>query len=245
MQARVAIPVPQNLSLEHAGGMGVGLLTAAEGVFSCLGLPLPPSDASTPKLDPTEQPWALVLGGASSVGFNAVQLLLACGLRVVTTCSPRSSALLRDLGVRCVSYALSAQEIIAEVAQVTDKRVKFVFDAVGSNNGLMPGLLEAVGGRKQVFFTTTNAFEPLPTADGLSAKTIQLGPIGQPRPEASGLNDAISRYIPALYQLLKGGEVRAGPYQIAGNGMEGILEAWEIKTSSKVAGKVVVKIADE
>ena len=245
MQARVAIPVPPNLSLEQAGGMGVGLLTAAEGMFSCLGLPLPPGAASTPTPNPTEQPWALVLGGASSVGFNAVQLLLACGLRVVTTCSPRSSALLCDLGVRSVSYALPAQEIIAEVAQATDNRVKYVFDAVGTNNSLMSGLLDAVGSQKQVLFATTNAFEPLPTADGLSAKAIQLGPIGQPGPEASELNDTISRYIPALYRLLEGGVVRAGPYQIAGHGIEGISEAWEVQKSGKVAGKVVVKIADE
>lgn len=245
MQAGVAVPIPPALSLEQAAGMGVGLLTAAEGVFTCLGLPLPDIAASTPTRDLMEQPWALVLGGASSVGFNAVQLLLACGLRVVATCSPRSNALLENLGVRCVSYALLEQEIIGEVAQITDRRLQYVFDAVGSNNGLISGLFEAASGGNEVMFTTTNAFEPLPAFDGLYAKAIQLGPIGQPGPEAKQLNDAISRYIPLLYRLLDFCKVGAGPYQVVGQGFDGVLEAWEVQKSGKVAGKVIVKVADD
>ena len=254
MDARLAIPVPPNISLEQASTLGVALLTAGLGVWGCLGVRLLDSTARFPQSIASDGRWALVLGGASSVGYAAVQLLIACGFRVVATCSERSRPGLEKLGVRCVSYALPQEELIAAILRHVEGAVGCVFDAVGSNSGLIVPLVaamersaEGAGAQEKMrlAFTTTNAFAPLPDAEGLEAEAIQLGPIGQDGPEARALNDALACYIPVLYKLLGRGTVGVGPYQVVGERVEGIPEAWEIQKAGKVAGKVVVKVASE
>jgi NADPH:quinone reductase-like Zn-dependent oxidoreductase len=84
--AAVCIPLPDGLSLAEAAGTGVGLFTAALGVFDCLEIPL---------LDPDNLPgprdeWAVVFGGAGSVGQFAVQLLRVAGFKVAATSSVKS-----------------------------------------------------------------------------------------------------------------------------------------------------------
>lgn len=86
MDASVTIPKPANISLAQASASGVGLLTASLGVFDGLQVPLP--NASS--LPDTRGEWALVFGGAGSVGQFAVQLLKVSGFKVVATCSTKS-----------------------------------------------------------------------------------------------------------------------------------------------------------
>ena len=254
ISSRLTIPVPPNLSLEEASTLGAALLTASLGIFSCLNIPLPNPATALPQTTESMGPWALVLGGASSVGFAAVQLLIASGFRVVATCSERSNPRLEKLGVKCVSYALAQGEVIAQIVGITGAGLECVFDAVGMNGEIVPPLLDAIErsaaaagmqGKSKLVFTTTNAYTPLPAAENLVAKAIQLGPIGQPDPEASALNDALTGYIPMLYKLLESGKVGVGSFQVEGEGIEGILNAWEVQKSGNVAGKVVVKVAKE
>jgi NADPH:quinone reductase-like Zn-dependent oxidoreductase len=61
--------------------------TACLGVFNGLNIPLP--DAAN--LPAPSNEWALVLGGASSVGKIAVQLLKVAGYKVVASCSASSA----------------------------------------------------------------------------------------------------------------------------------------------------------
>ncbi len=79
--------------------MGVALLTACLGVFDGLGIELPSPNA----LPGPRNEWALVFGGAGSVGQSAVQLLKACGFKVVTTCSKKSSDV--SFAFRLAKYA--------------------------------------------------------------------------------------------------------------------------------------------
>lgn len=75
------------MSFDEAAATGVGVLTAFDGIFHHMGLPLPdPENLPEPKNE-----WALVFGGASAVGRFAVQTLKVCGYKVVTTCSAKSS----------------------------------------------------------------------------------------------------------------------------------------------------------
>lgn len=86
MDAAITIPKPPNVTFADAGASGVGLLTASLGVFNGLKVPLPdPSSPPSP-----QNKWALVFGGAGSVGQFAVQLLKISGFDVVTTCSTKS-----------------------------------------------------------------------------------------------------------------------------------------------------------
>ena len=55
-------------------------------MFDQLNVPIPdPNNLPAPKDE-----WALVLGGGSSVGKMAIQILKSCGYKVITTASLRS-----------------------------------------------------------------------------------------------------------------------------------------------------------
>jgi NADPH:quinone reductase-like Zn-dependent oxidoreductase len=86
--AALITPKPDNLTTADAATVGVGFYTAALGVFDGLNIPIPEDPK---KLPAATGEWALVLGGSSSVGKFALQLLKALGYKVVVTCSPGSA----------------------------------------------------------------------------------------------------------------------------------------------------------
>jgi len=85
--AHLAVPIPSTLSYQDAAMLPLGLSTAARGLFqtNLLALQHPPA---TPQASGRT---LLVWGGATSAGSNAIQLAVAAGYDVVTTCSPRTS----------------------------------------------------------------------------------------------------------------------------------------------------------
>lgn len=87
MDAHLTIPKPANLSFAQASATGVGILTAAIGVSQDLKVPL----EEILKSPAPKDEWALVFGGAGSVGQFVVQLLKLSGFKVLTTCSPKST----------------------------------------------------------------------------------------------------------------------------------------------------------
>lgn len=86
--------IPSTLSYESAAVLPLGLSTAACGLFQRdqLALQYP---SVPPK--PTGKT-LLVWGGSTSVGVNAIQLAVAAGYEVFTTCSPSNFALVKKLG---------------------------------------------------------------------------------------------------------------------------------------------------
>lgn len=95
-----ASALPDNMSFEQASVLPLSISTAAAGLFqkSFLGLPYPTTSAK-----PGEQS-LLIWGGSSSVGLSAIQLGVAAGLKVVTTCSSHNSKLCESLGAKTFDY---------------------------------------------------------------------------------------------------------------------------------------------
>ena len=89
-----ASPIPSTLSYESAAVLPLGLSTAACSLFQKdqLGLQHP---SASPK--PTGKT-LLVWGGSTSVGCNAIQLAVAAGYEVITTCSPKNFNYVKKLG---------------------------------------------------------------------------------------------------------------------------------------------------
>lgn len=95
--------IPDAISFEDASVLPLALSTAAAGLYQSkdsgyLGLPLP--TASPKKSNKT----LLVWGGSSSVGTAAIQLAVASGVTVVTTCSGRNQQLVEKLGAKYFDY---------------------------------------------------------------------------------------------------------------------------------------------
>ena len=89
-----ASPIPSTMSYESAAVLPLGLSTAACGLFQKdqLGLQFPSAS-----LEPTGKT-LLVWGGSTSVGCNAIQLAVAAGYEVITTCSPKNFDYVKKLG---------------------------------------------------------------------------------------------------------------------------------------------------
>ena len=96
-----------------------------------------------------------MLGGASSVGKFAVQLLKALGFSVITTCSAKSAESLKSIGADAtIDYKKTEEEQIAELLSITNGKPNRIFDAVAMNEGLVKALFPKVEGVK--YFSTTN-----------------------------------------------------------------------------------------
>ena len=89
-------PIPDTMSYEEAAVLPLGVSTAACGLFQtdqlALQSPLRTADAT-----PTGKT-LLVWGGSTSVGSNTIQLAVAAGYDVITTCSPKNFAYVKKLG---------------------------------------------------------------------------------------------------------------------------------------------------
>ncbi|CZR65685.1 related to oxidoreductase [Phialocephala subalpina] len=87
--------IPDSMSYEKASVIPLGLSTASCGLFQTdqlsLQLPTSPARKQTGKT-------ILIWGGSTSVGVNAIQLAVAAGYEVFTTCSPRNYELVKSLG---------------------------------------------------------------------------------------------------------------------------------------------------
>ncbi len=90
----LAAAIPSTLSYENAAVLPLALSTAACGLFQkdhlALEYPCATSKATGKTL--------LVWGGSTSVGSNAIQLAVAAGYEVITTCSPRNFEYVKKLG---------------------------------------------------------------------------------------------------------------------------------------------------
>lgn len=91
------------MKFEDAAVLPLAVSTAAAGLYQpkkeiCLELDLPSTKPS--KSGKT----LLVWGGSASVGTAAIQLAVASGLTVVTTCSERNFGLVQKLGAKAFDY---------------------------------------------------------------------------------------------------------------------------------------------
>ena len=56
----------------------------------------------------------------------------------------------------------------------------------------------------------------------------------------------VNSYIAVVFKLLEAGKLKTSEYTVEGEGVEGILKAWEVQKSGvKGSVKVIVKVADE
>jgi NADPH:quinone reductase-like Zn-dependent oxidoreductase len=245
MDAALATPKPSNISFAQAATVGVGFYTACLGVLGGLNIPIPEDPKNLPA--PTGE-YVLVLGGSSSVGKFAIQLLKALGYKVLTTASPKSSSMLKSLGAtEVIDYKLPQEEQISIITDMTSGKLHRIFDAVASNHEFAATLYKSLpSSSEEKYFSTTNDWTPLSSADfnGAHIEPVKLGPIGQP--DAKELNATITKLLPLMYYLIESGAAKPAEYEIIGEGgFEGVAEAWAYQQTGKAgAKKVVVKLQD-
>lgn len=133
--------LPEGMSFAVGAGMPLRIATAALALFHSLGLPSELLDEDPKKRgEPFD---VLVYGGATSTGTMAIQLLKRCGLRVITTCSPKNFELVRGYGADdCVDY--HSPTCGPDIRAMTGNALDYALDCV-TNEGTMKICYQALG----------------------------------------------------------------------------------------------------
>ncbi|TVY38125.1 Dehydrogenase [Lachnellula subtilissima] len=129
--------IPEFVSYEAACVMPLGLSTAACALFQKDNLALP-----FPTTFPTPSKTLLIWGGATSVGFNAIQLARAAGYEVITTASPKNNAYLKRLGAAEVFDYHSPTAVRDIIAAFKNRQVA---GAISVGAGSMKACIEVLG----------------------------------------------------------------------------------------------------
>lgn len=164
-------PIPDNLPFEKAVVLPLGLSTAASGLFQQDLLALdPPSMIPVPS-----NRTILIWGGSTSVGSNAIQLAVAAGYEVVTTCSSHNFDYVLALGARkAFDYNRTGvvQEIVDELAT---REVSGAFAiGVGSTRACIDIMGHCIGKRFVAIASPTVSFDGLPSGSGRLTKMLPL-----------------------------------------------------------------------
>ena len=133
--------LPEGMSFAVGASMPLRTATAALALFHSLGLPSELLDEQHKKQGESFD--VLVYGGATSTGTMAIQLLKMCGLRVITTCSPKNFELVKDYGAdECVDY--QSPTCGPDIRVMTGNALDYALDCV-TNEGTMKICYQALG----------------------------------------------------------------------------------------------------
>ncbi|KAK4938133.1 hypothetical protein LTR10_021373 [Elasticomyces elasticus] len=116
---RMTSHIPDTLTYEKASVIPLGLSTAACGLFQKDHLALQHPSVPAPK--PTGKT-LLIWGGSTSVGCNAIQVAVAAGYEVITTCSPRNFEYVKSLGAVEV-YDYNSKTVVKDITRAFKGRV--------------------------------------------------------------------------------------------------------------------------
>ncbi|KAM5361249.1 hypothetical protein ACJA88_014533 [Fusarium oxysporum] len=125
VKAGLAFRIPDNISDVEAAGLSVGIVTAAQGLYQSLKLPLPTHPASEPE-------YVLIYGGSTPTGILAIQLAKLSGLSVVTTSSAGNMDYVRSFGADAVFEYANADKCVSDIRDFTAGRLRHALDCVST-----------------------------------------------------------------------------------------------------------------
>ena len=171
----LTMKIPESMSFEAAASLATGLSTAGLALFRSLQIP-----ASLDQPPVREPFFVLVYGGSTATGTIAVQLLKMyensccsfmtapspeslltlksrCGIRAITTCSPRNFSLLKSYGAEEV-FDYKSPTCAADIRAYTKNTLQYAFDCITEDDSMKIcyGAIGRAGGRY-------TAVEPFPT----------------------------------------------------------------------------------
>ena len=254
LRTNMTAHLPEALSFQEAAVIPLGFSTAACGLFEKDKLALRYPSASAPK--PTGKT-LLVWGGSTSVGCNAIQLAVAAGYEVVTTCSPRNFDLVRGLGAS-QAFDYNSSTVVEDIVAAMAGKDSAGALAIGQGaNGLCLDIVNRCKGDKVMIIATG----PLP--DPLPERFFTLGIVSHMVPRMAaimvkaklrgirtafifGSSLAFNEVGKAVYNdflpaaLAAGTFVAAPDPLVVGSGLDKIQEALEVQKRGVSAKKVVV-----
>lgn len=253
-------PLPAELSYDQASVLPLGLSTAACALFQDDFLALAPPRLQSQRRGETVVVW----GGSTSVGANAIQLAVAAGYDVLTTCSPANFGFVQALGARPAFDYRSATVVADLVSALGQSRCAGAV-AIGAGSALAClDVVAAAGGRRTVAVVTPPAtFDGIPVGRGRLRKLLPIltrnatGMLklmwrakrrGVAAPFVWGTALIHNQVGPMIFQdylpdaLARGAFVPSPPCQLAGHGLEAIPAAMAMHAEGVSAAKLVVTL---
>ncbi|KAK0566849.1 Zinc-binding oxidoreductase alcohol dehydrogenase [Tilletia horrida] len=127
-KSHAAFKLPEGMRYEEGAAWPVPDFTYLQAAACCQGLPLP--SPSNPKRDESVFIW----GGATSIGWHAIQLAKLLGLKVLTVASSKHHATLREIGADEVLDYKDA-DVLDRLKKIVREwgNVKYGFDCISEN----------------------------------------------------------------------------------------------------------------
>lgn len=261
LQANMTAPIPASLPYENAAVLPLALSTAACALFEqdCLALEHP---STSPR---TTGQTVVIWGGSTSVGSNAIQLAVAAGYEVITTCSPRNFDYVKRLGAsQAFDYRRNA--VVGEiVTALKGKRLAGAFAITPGGAGPCAEILSASEGAKVLVLAVPpgaslgDLFRQRPSSmqllrafvrAGLSTvaftRRYRRGGIRMKMVNGATLrNNEVSKavYADFLPAALAAGSYQAAPGpRVIGHGLQHIQDALDAQMKGVSAAKIVVTL---
>jgi NADPH:quinone reductase-like Zn-dependent oxidoreductase len=249
---RLVSRIPDWMKFEDASVIPLGVSTAAAGLYEKDQLALP-----YPSLTPTPTgKMVIVWGGSTSVGANAIQLAVASGYEVITTCSPRNFDFVKRLGAaRAFDY--NSKTIVRDIAAALEGKTLSGALTIGTGGAeaCLEIMNQSICERKFVAMVSFPTPDPAPeslviprtVAHYMSWSVqwwlkcrvhgVKSNLVWGASPANTGICKAVfGEYLPQA--LEKGVFVPAPEAQVFGHGLERIQGAFEAQ--KKVSGKKLV-----
>ena len=236
-QDNMASTFPTSVSFENACVLPMCLAVAACGLFQkdYLGL-------EYPTVPPTSKGKTLVVwGGSTSVGCNAIQLGVAAGYEIVTTCSPHNFEYVKKLGAR-YAFDYSSPTAVEDILAVLKGKVCAGAVAIGNiastGNGTSAAeaCLDIVSKSDGTKFVALAMRYEGKLPDGVEAKFI----LGNSLKDNELGEKIFGDFLPKA--LEEGTYLYAPEPLVVANGLDKIQEAFEILKKGVSAKKVVVSL---
>lgn len=229
LHSNLTAHVPVAMTFEQAVVVPLNLCTAASALFGAdmLNLELP----TAPRKEPNGSV-LLVWGGASGVGLNAIQIAVAAGYEVVTTCSPKNFDFVRRFGATHAFDYNSSSVVSDLVAAVQGRTTVGALDAVGGHAGCVE-FVQRTGGVKFVATAVRGFAEP---PEGIGMKQCL---------SLSVKNDHVGKAVleDFLPKALEEGVYVAAPEPlVVGKGLEALQEGLDLKARGVSAQQKVVVV---
>lgn len=256
----MASPIPHEISFERAAVLPLATSTASCGLFQKdhLALQLPSVPAR-----PTGQT-LLIWGGSTSVGSSAIQLAVAAGYEVITTCSPHNFDYVKKLGAS-QAFDYNSKSAVADIIKALQGKTVAGALAIGSNSAeACLDIIHASKGKKFVSLASSPIpFDKLPPGPGIGLRILGLVPkfagfvlrlILKSRPRGIRTNFIFGSSLmhnevgPAIYAnflpkaLATGSFVPAPEPLVIGHGLEAIEKGFQAQRKGVSAKKIVVTL---
>ncbi|KAF9003553.1 chaperonin 10-like protein [Cyathus striatus] len=232
--------IPTTWSYDQAATLPIALLTAWTGMYHKLplglGLSGPTSLHDSPKGKYANTP-IVIFGGASSVGQIAIQLARFSGFSpIITTASLKHESTLKSLGAtHLIDRSLPLSSLPAEVANITEKPIALVYDAITSQETLQAGYdLLANGGT----IASVNPDVKINESEGSGKTVIQASAYALAPPENVQL---VKEIYGMITSFLESGAIVPNRVEVLPNGLRGVFEGLKRLENNQVsAGKLVL-----